>query len=131
MLCADTARSESSVWHGIGRAAFEKRIDALHSTQYVPNSQVLKKKDWPKPREGEILPFKVEKQLPDDIAFVSAYGNGVKYVTAATVEASEQEGLLIRLAANGGVCARVIEAWKRLIPILEGYAKKSRWLSKP
>ena len=124
MLSPNTAQPERSVWSQIDRKTFESRLDSLQNTDFVPEPQVLQEKDWPKPRKTDVLPFPIEKQLSDDIAFVSAYDYGVRYVTAVVIEASERDGLIVRLAANGGVCDTVVDASTRLFSALERCAKK-------
>jgi hypothetical protein len=116
----------ASIWDRVGKSAFETSIDLLHSTRCIPESQVLKKADWPEPRDIELLPFEIEKQLSDDIAFISAFECGPTYVTAATVEVCETGGLLVRLAANKGICPVVEQAWTHIIPSLERCAKKGQ-----
>ena len=107
------------------RRQFESEIEALHRTKFIPESQVLEKKDWPKPHQNDCLQFETEKQLADDIAFVSAYEYGVQYVTAATVQVTERDGLIVRLAANEGVCDKVRSAWEKLMSLLEKCSAKS------
>jgi hypothetical protein len=124
MISPNTAQPGRSIWNRIDRETFENGLDSLHNTNFVLGPQTLQEEDWPKPHTTEVLPFAIEKQLSDDIAFVSAYEYGVRYVTAAAVEASECEGLLIRLAANEGVCATVVDALTRLFSTLERCAKK-------
>jgi hypothetical protein len=124
MLSPDTAKPGQSVWDLVGRKAFESDLDGLHQTKYVPEPHILSQVDWPTPRKNEVLPFAIEKQLSDDVAFISAYDYGVRYVTAATVEADERDGLLVLLAANEGVGAVVTDAWARLSSTLEKCAKK-------
>jgi hypothetical protein len=128
MLPPNTAQPGRSIWDSVNRRTFESSVDRLHSTKFVPESQVLDETDWPKAREPEKLPFAVEKQLSDDIAFISAHEYGVRYVTAAVVEISEQEGLLVRLAANEGVCNVVSDARRGLFSVLERCAGKSECL---
>ena len=125
MLQPNTAQPGQSIWDMLDRRKFESEIDALHRTKLVPEPQELQKKDWPKTRQTDCLPFETEKQLADDIAFVSAYEYGVQYVTAATVQASEQDGLSILLAANEGICDKVRTAWEKLMPLLGKCAAKS------
>jgi hypothetical protein len=124
MLSPNTAQPGQSVWDHVGRSTFENGIDRLHGSKFIPEPHILHRKDWPEPRGTDVLPFAIEMQLSDDIAFVSAYEYGVRYVTATTVEAGEQGGLLVRLAANEGVCPLVNDAWKRLLTILEKCARK-------
>lgn len=121
------APSKKSIWDRVGQRTFEDSIDLLHSTKFIPEPRVLREENWPEDGGTDFLPFAIERQLSDDIAFVSAYEYGVAFVTAAVVEARGTEGLLIRIAANEGVCTVVENAWKKLIPILEGCAKKGQW----
>ncbi|PVH90281.1 hypothetical protein DM02DRAFT_678710 [Periconia macrospinosa] len=125
MLSPNTAPRGRSIWSQVDRKTFENGLDNLHNAKFITEPQTLREEDWPKPRKFEVLPFAIEKQLSDDIAFVSAYDYGVRYVTCAAIEAGEREGLLIRLAANEGVCVLVVGAWTRLISTLERCAKKA------
>ncbi|KAL5379233.1 hypothetical protein PMIN02_010994 [Paraphaeosphaeria minitans] len=125
MLSPNTAQPGRSVWTQIDRETFENDLDSLHNTNFVLGPHTLQEEDWPRPRTSEILPFAIEKQLADDIAFVSAYDYGVRFVTAAAIEASECDGLIVRLAANEGVCATVVDALTRLFSTLERCAKKA------
>jgi hypothetical protein len=126
MLQPNTAHPGRSIWDRLDRRVFESEIDALHRTSFIPESQVLEKKHWPKPRQTDYLPFETEKQLADDISFLSAYEYGVQYVTAAAVEASERDGVLIRLAANEGIRDEVRSAWEKIMFLLEQCSAKSR-----
>jgi len=127
MLSPNTAQPGRSVWNQVHRDAFENRLDSLQRTNLVPEPRVLREEDWPKPSRLDVLPFEIEKQLSDDIAFISAYEYGVPYVTAAAIEVSEPNVLLVRLAANEGVCAIVVDALKRLFSTLERCAEKGQW----
>jgi hypothetical protein len=126
MLPPNTAQPGRSIWAGVGRDTFERDVHALHRTGFVPPSQSLRKEEWPESQKDEILPFSVEKQISDDIAFISAYEYGVQYVTAATVHASEREGLTIRVAANEGVSACVQHALQRIFLFLEECSSKGK-----
>jgi hypothetical protein len=124
MFRSDNSQPRRSIWDGVGQEIFEREIDALHCTRYVPQPQILNKDDWPRAQDTDLLDFGVEMQLADDIAFVSAYEYGVEYVTAATVERNRPDVLTIRLAANEGVCDNVKDAWLRLMPLLEQCSAK-------
>lgn len=126
----DASQPKRSIWDGIDRHAFECELDALHRTRFVPEPQILEKEKLPRSRKTGFLEFGVEMQLADDIAFISAYDYGVEYVTAATVENAEPDGLTIRLAANEGVCKKVQDAWEQLIPLLKNCSAKGQCASK-
>lgn len=130
MLPPNTASPGRSIWDRVGRETFESHVDAFQRTKYVPDPHVLSEGDWPKPRDQDVLPFSVEKQLADDIAFIAACEYGVAHVTAAAVQPSKKEpcGLVVRLAANEGICDRVKYAMEELLSSLEQCAKKGKTL---
>lgn len=124
ILFTNTAQLKQSIWADVGRQNFERDLLTLHRTRFVPTSQTLRKEEWPKPRADEILPFPVEKQLADDVAFISAYDYGVQYVTAATVQSNEHGGLTVRLVANEGVSSQVGSALRYVFNVLENCSSK-------
>ena len=124
MFRSDDSQPRCSIWDGVDQEIFEREIDALYHTRFVPQPWILDRDDWPGAQDTDFFDFGVEMQLADDIAFVSAYEYGVEYVTAATVERSRPDVLTIRLAANEGVCNNVKDAWLRLMPLLEQCSAK-------
>ena len=128
MLPPNTARPGRSVWDGVGRGTFEGHVDSFYHTGFVPDSRVLVKEDWPEQCNQTVLPFAIEKQLSDDLAFIAACEYGVGYMTVATVEPARGEpcGLTVRLAANKGICNRVKCAIEELFITLERCARKGR-----
>jgi hypothetical protein len=131
MLSPNTASPGRSIWDRVGREMFESHVDSLERTRYVPDSWVLSEADWPKQRDEDVLPFSVENQLSDDIAFIAACEYGVTHVTAASVERARNDscGLVIRLAGNEGICDRAKDAIKRILSSLEQCAKKGKLIS--
>ncbi|KAF2804913.1 uncharacterized protein BDZ99DRAFT_543847 [Mytilinidion resinicola] len=126
MLPPNTSLPGRSIWDGLGRETFERHVHALSRTGTVPDPVVLKEEDWPKSSHWDILPFAVEKQLADDLAFIAACEYGVGYVTAATAApATGEAGMTVRLAANEGVCDSVERAMQAVFRILERCAGKS------
>ena len=126
-LPPNTATPGRSVWDGIGRKTFEKRVDALHQTRFLPQSWVLSEQDWPEKRSTDVFPFAIEKQLCDDLAFIAACEYGVRYVTVATLEPVNggAGGLILRLAANEGIRDKVKDAVGKILRVLERCAQKS------
>lgn len=124
MFRSEGSQPRRSIWDKVDQKQFEREIDALHCTKFIPQPRVLDKNHWPRAKSTDFLDFEVELHLVDDIAFVSACDYGAEYVTAATVDRSVPDVLTIRLAANEGVCSKVKDAWLRLIPLLEQCSAK-------
>ena len=137
MLHLNIATPGRSIWDHVGRTTFESHVDAFSHTGFMSNSRVVQEEDWPRePNPGD-FPFRIEKQLCDDFAFIAAFEYGVGYVTVTTIEpASSNIGsFLLRLTANEGVYARPKCAIEKLLSILERCARKGKstlimiWLS--
>lgn len=64
-------------------------------------------RDWPSALntdEKYLLPFDVEQQLVDDLAFIASYEEGTHMVTAAAIECGQAgSACVVRLAANEGI----------------------------
>jgi len=81
------------------------------------------------PREActhdHILPYNLEYQLAQDIAFIAAHEEGVHTVSAATVAGrSMAQGLTFTIASNSGVGLSVREAFLGIGSCLERCAQK-------
>ena len=128
MLQPNTSKSGRSIWDNIGRETFESHVDALSRTRFVPNARVLHEEDWPKETNSGGLPFRIERQLCDDFAFIAAFEYGVGYVTAATIELAAQQlgSFTLRLAANEGICGRAKSAIEELLSVLGRCARKGK-----
>lgn len=72
-----------------------------------------------------ILPFEVEYQLANDLAFLAAAKEGVLGVTAVTVsEGSQKSGMTIRLAANDGIADEIEAAIVNICAELQRRSRK-------
>jgi len=75
--------------------------------------------------EDHILPYNLEYQLAQDIAFIAAHKEGVHTVSAATVAGrSMAQGLTFTIASNSGVGLSVREAFLGIGSCLERCAQK-------
>lgn len=125
MLSPTTAESGLSIWDWVDRGKFENDVVALSQTNGVPEPHIYDEAEWPQQGTQALLPFALERQVADDLAFIAAYDYGVDYVTAATLEASNDPPCLtIRLAANEGVKDCVKRAFEQLLNTLQSCASK-------
>lgn len=72
-----------------------------------------------------VLPYNVEYQLAQDLAFIAAHEEGVHAVSAATVEkAATEQGLTFTIASNSGVEPSVRDGLLGMGRCLERCAQK-------
>lgn len=127
MLDCDTAIIGRSIWKGVDRALFGRIAVELQDRAVGP-------RDYSKPynRPGSSnspFKFEAERRLADDFAFVMAYTEEAKKVSAATVECdTSSRNLLIRLAANEGIDSKAGAAMDKVISVLRIYAKRGQSL---
>lgn len=128
MTAIDTAGRGPSVWTPVSKAAFERKIDNLKAdTEMQGRRHVYTSADWPshlKNGARKIPAVNIEQQLADDLSYISAFEEGVKTVTAATIE-WQAAGTRVVLASNEGVSAPVREAFKSILLNLELCAQQS------
>ena len=75
--------------------------------------------------EDHVLPYNLEYQLAQDIAFIAAHEEGVHTVSAATVEGkTTEQGLTFTIASNSGVGPSVREGILGVSRCLERCAQK-------
>ena len=128
-----TSAPSQSIWRDVDQGKFRKKVVELEiASKEVPRDpKVNRETDWPHPgvRPGEnahVLPFGVEQQLADDLAFISAAEEGVNAVSAVGLEeATERSGIVVRLAANEGIMENVQETLKMIFGLLEQCASRS------
>ena len=76
-------------------------------------------------QEGYQLPWGVEYQLAQDLAFIAAHEEGVHSVSAATVEeTATQQGLTFNIASNSGIGATVRDTFRGIGNLLEQCSRK-------
>ena len=72
------------------------------------------------------LPLGTEKQLADDISFLTAWNRLPGCVAAATVQCkTDPDGLLVTIAANEGVAPEVSTGLKEIFAIVERCAART------
>lgn len=116
-----------SIWKDVSRATFESNIDRLAACKsYVPGERDYTYGNESDLRDDKALPLDLERRLADDFAFISAYDFGVEYVTAATIQLSEdRNGLKLCLAANEGIKQEVEQGISKILTKLELCSTKS------
>lgn len=126
MLPPKTANPGESVWDVVGRVQFDDDVSALmrhnQATGTIKNYSLDELRLHSGQSDLISLPIDIECQLADDIAFVAAFEEGVRTVTAATVE-TLPDGLRVVLAANEGVQSQVIDAFKDVFDLLKACAE--------
>jgi hypothetical protein len=128
-----TASPAQSIWRDVDQNEFRMNIVELErASKEVPRDpKVYREADW-HPRgitpgqNRQVLPFGVEQQLADDLAFIAAAEEGVNAVSAVGLEeAAEQDGVVVRLAANEGIRENVQETLEAIFGLLEQCASGS------
>jgi hypothetical protein len=128
-----TSPPTQSIWREVDQDNFRKKMVELEiASKEVPRDpKVYREADWLRPgvRPGEdthVLPFGVEQQLADDLAFIAAAEEGVNAVSAVGLEeATEHGGIVVRLAANEWIRENVQETLKTIFGLLEQCASRS------
>lgn len=132
-LPVQTSSPAQSIWRDVDQNRFRMKVVELEkASQEVPRDpKVYRESDWLRSsvREGEnrrVLPFGVEQQLADDLAFIAATEEGVDAVSAVGLEeAAERDGIVIRLAANEGIRENVQETFETIFGLLKQCALRS------
>lgn len=126
-LPVSTAGKEQSVWRDLDQDTFRRHIiDLQRASNEVPaDPMVHSATDWQanhsiKNKQERILPFEVEQQIADDIAFVAATEEGHKEISAVTLEEQvEPDGLVVRLAANEVISKGIQTALEAMFDLLK------------
>lgn len=129
-----TSSPAQSIWRDVDQKEFRLNIVELEkaSNEVPRDPKVYREADWVPPcirvdETHHVLPFGVEQQLADDLAFIAAAEEGVNAVSAVGLEeAAEQSGIVVRLAANEGIRENVRETLKMIFGFLEQCASKGR-----
>lgn len=133
-LQVNTSLPQESIWRGVSQQTLRQNIVALEDQavyQGLGKQIAASEKHWEKKRRELSsleyqLPLAVEQRLADDFAFLAAAEPGARATSAVCIEeASNTEGLVVRLAANGGVSLAVREAIEGILDLLVDCAQKS------
>jgi hypothetical protein len=128
-----TASREQSVWKDLNENEFRRNVIELEkvSNEVPRDPKVYTQDNWLARGTRTVeamhtLPFGVEQQLADDLAFIAAAEEGVKAVSAIGIEeADEHRGLIVRLAANDVIPGNVPRTLEMMFHIVKQCAMKS------
>jgi hypothetical protein len=134
-LPAQTASRKESIWRDVNHNDFRSNVVALqNASNEVPRDPKVYTKDEWLARGiravdiGHVLPFNVEQQLADDLAFIAAAEEGVKAVSAVGLEELvEHRGLIVRLAANDVMPRHIPETFEKMFGILKHCARRGSY----
>lgn len=132
-LAVDTASHNNSIWRDVGWDTFRKHIVTLQraSNEVPTDPKVHSAIQWQAEHADDIdikrlLPFDVEQRLADDIAFLAAAEEGPLEISAVALEEQkQQEGLVVRLAANGWIPCGVRDTLRAMFNLLNKCASRS------
>ena len=127
ILNPDTATRDCSIWKDFDRESFELQTKVIHQKQHVAGCRSYAR-TFPSSRYDNSYPlsFEVERSLADDFAFIAACQPKVEYVTAVTIELTEDEpSMLVRLAANEGIPPDVQSSFNEIFGMLRDHASRS------
>ena len=127
-----TASDRQSIWKNINENEFRQRAVALQraSSEVPGNTKVYTENDWlAYDNRGKdsacLIPFSVEQQISDDLAFVAAADEAVKAVSAVALEILDDPPCLnIRLAVNDKLPQAVPETFRMIFDILGKCARR-------
>ena len=126
LLPVRTASAKQSIWRDTSIDTFRRNVVSLqHASNKVPSDpQDHSASLWLAQRTNAVksvylLPFEVEQRVADDLAFIAAAEEGVKSVSAVTLEQHIGDaGLTIRLAANEIIPKDVPGIFRRLFDLM-------------
>ena len=122
----NTASPSRSIWSTVDQTTFTGHVERLCKSGRVPSPWTDEESNWPEDTPDSRLPFKVERQLVDDLAFIAANEYRSDCVAAAAIEPPVgSQKSLVRLAANNGVSPVVKNAFSGVFTALRKCALKS------
>lgn len=140
----DTAIPERSIWRQVGRGNFIQNVKELQS--WYVGWLLRKEKSWlvrrcasvlmecrfevpgnsdtgierPISRDNYDLDFESEEELANGFAYIAAHKDGVRSVSAATVQAlAHPNRLVLTLSANDGISNDVQSTFRCIADILQ------------
>ena len=99
-----------TIWTPICEDQFARTIQEIQNlSAHVPEEARTHDQESGRARRGNyVLPYNIEYQLAQDLAFIAVHDEGVHTVSAATVEQSAaDQGLTFTIASNSGVGPRI------------------------
>ena len=135
LLPVQTASAKQSIWWDVKLDPFRRHVIALQqASNKVPSDpQDYSARSWLARRTNAselnyVLSIDAEQRLADDLAFIAAAEEGVKTISAVTLE-QDVEGvdLTVRLTANETIPKLVPSTFKNLFEQLAKCASKSAY----
>lgn len=126
-----TSVAMTSTWAGIDYQGFRKNVTSLHQSAGGRDLSFPEHhSDWvypEKPTESDWLPFRVEKELAEDFAFLASFEDTPACVSAATISRKRHDGKTCsNIAANHGINKSVQSTFQRLLDTLKCCAQQNR-----
>jgi hypothetical protein len=123
--------SMANFWTRELKAQFHCAIEALYGKTQNPFEEVNYRAQGSRPDTSQyILRFEHELQLVDHLAFLAQTREGVKEISAACVQETD-DGLIVFLATNEGVASKTLLGLRALFDVLRMEAKKGTVFSAP
>ena len=121
------SQTPNTIWTPISEDRFLRTVQEVRAVfAQVPGKACTHdQKSGQANSEDHVLPYNLEYQLAQDIAFIAAHEEGVHTVSAATVEGKTMEqSLMFTIASNSGVGPSVREGILTIGRCLERCAQK-------
>ncbi|KAI9710169.1 MAG: hypothetical protein M1812_007500 [Candelaria pacifica] len=121
------SHTPQTIWTLVPESQFAEKVwEVLNKSGQVPEEahvyNQIRGQTFP---ENYQLPYNIEYQLAQDLAFIAAHEESVHTVSAATIEeAAVQDGLIFNIATNSGVGFSVRETLPEIGKLLEQCARK-------
>ena len=126
-LLYSASQTPNTVWTPISEDRFARTVQEVRTifAQVPGEARIHDQKSRQASSRDHILPYNVQYQLAQDIAFIAACEEGVHTVSAATVEKrTTEQGLTFTVARNSGVEPSVREGILGIGRCLELCAQK-------
>ena len=132
-----TASANQSIWRDVKLDTFRRHVVTLQqASNKIPNDpQEYSARSWLARRTNAsesnyVLSIDAEQRLADDLAFIAAAEEGVKTISAITLEQHVGgAGLTVRLATNETIPESVPSAFRAFFELLTRCAYKSAYSS--
>lgn len=114
-----------TVWTSVSEDQFVRAVQRVREDFAQVEARIHDQKSGRACSGNDVLPYNVEYQLAQDIAFLAAREEGVHTVSAATVETiTTNEGIRFTVASNSGVGPLARDGLLGIGKILERCARK-------
>lgn len=121
------SQTPNTIWTPIAEDRFLRSVQEIQTeSKQIPGAACTHdQKSGKAHSEDYVLPYNLEYQLAQDVAFIAAHKEGVHTVSAATVEGkSTEQGLTFTIASNSGIEPWVRDAIRGIGVCMESCARK-------